>query len=405
LSDDSVYFMDATSRRYGESWVDKIHRIFDVMGFTQNVETGEKIAIKMHMGEEGNVEYLPPPFARAVASYVKEAGGRPFLTDTTTLPYHPWTSRATGSNHLKTAAGNGFTPKTIGCPIVIADGEDGLDDCEVQIPEGHRLRRQYVAKGIVDADAMVVLTHFKGHGMSPGYSGSIKNVGVGCASKRGKYMIHASGGIQPVLNPERCKGKDCSYRRICEDCCPEQAVTVADRIMIDKQRCVFCFSCINLCANTGNFAIGFPPHYKEEEHTRIAESAYACLKGFKPGKVLFINVIKNVTAGCDCMPWAGIPKSPNLGITASRNIVAADQSSLDLIDQYSPEKTSGEDTDILIELKAATSLFERSRRYNLTRIEHLFTPTPLTEMGRIRRMYKKTHPVKGLSEFNYFSSK
>jgi len=351
-----VNFIDAVSRRYGESWVDKIKRLLDVTGIAGNIEKGDKVAIKAHMGEDGNVEYLPPPFARAVASWIKEAGGMPFLTDTTTLPYHPWTSRAIGSDHLKTAVGNGFTPQTIGCPIVIADGEDGLDDVAVEVPEGGRLRRQFVAKAIADADAMVVLTHFKGHGMSPGYSGSIKNVGVGCASKRGKYMIHAAGGTQPVPVLERCEGKNCRFWRLCEACCPEEAITVRDEVQIDREKCVFCFSCVNLCASTGNFAIGLPQGYKEEEHARIAESAYACLRGFKPGRVLFLNVIKNVTAGCDCMPWAGVPKCPNLGIIASEDILAVDQSSLDLIIRSSPEEPSKEDLDILIELKRAEPL-------------------------------------------------
>lgn len=397
-----VYFIDAVSKGYGESWVEKIRRILDVTGFAGKIERGDRVAVKVHMGEEGNVEYLPPPFARTIASWIKEAGGEPFLTDTTTLPYHPWTSRATGSDHLKTAAGNGFTSETVGCPVVIADGEDGLDDREVEVPEGGRLRRQFVAKAIVDSDAMVALTHFKGHGISPGYSGSIKNVGVGCASKRGKYMIHASGGIQPVPNLERCEGRNCGHWRVCEDCCPEEAITIGDRIHIDRGRCVFCFSCINLCAGIGNFAIGFPPGYKEEEHTRIAESAYTCLRGFKPGKALFVNVIKNVTAGCDCMPWAGPPKRPNLGIIASEDILAADQSSLDLIDQSSTEKTPREDLDILIQLKRAENLFKgSSRSYTLTSVEPRFIHPPLTQMERIRRMYKKRHPVRDLPEFKH----
>lgn len=275
-----------------------------------------------------------------------------------------------------------------------------MDDCEVELPEGSRLRRQFVAKAIADADAMVVLTHFKGHGISPGFSGSIKNVGVGCASKRGKYMIHAAGGIQPVLNLERCKGRSCDYWRVCEACCPEKAIVIGDTVQIDRERCVFCFSCINLCAGIGKFAIGFPHGYKEEEHTRIAESAYACLRRFKPGKVLFVNVMKNLTAGCDCMPWAGAPRWPNLGIVASYDLLAVDQSSLDLVDQSSAEKPSGEDLDLLIQLRAGERLLrDCSRSYALTRVEPRFTPPPLKQMEGIRRMYGERHPVRWLPGF------
>jgi len=392
--------MDASSKGYGESWPDKLRRLLDESGFAENLEEGDKVAIKQHMGEEGNVDYLPPPFARTAATWAKKAGAKPFLTDTTTLPYHPWTSRATATDHLRTATGNGFTQETIGCPIVIADGEDGTYDTEIILPRGANLKRQFVAKHIVDSDAMIVLTHFKGHGMSPGCSGSIKNVGVGCASKRGKYLIHAAGGIRPVLDPAKCKGHDCPSRLVCEASCPEEAITVQERARIDPDKCILCFSCINLCASSGSLAIGFPPGYKQLEHTRIAESAYACVKGFRSGKVLYINVLKNLTAGCDCMPWAGSPKWPNQGITASYDLLATDQASLDLIKQ-SPIERPNEDLDILIQMRTAETLFtDNSRDYTLTRIGPAFTPPPLEEMGRIRVMYERCHPVRKLPEFN-----
>jgi hypothetical protein len=392
--------MDASSKGYGESWLDKLRRLLDESGFAENLEKGDKVAIKQHMGEEGNVEYLPPPFARTAATWAKEAGTKPFLTDTTTLPYHPWTSRATATDHLRTATGNGFTQETIGCPIVIADGEDGTYDTEVTLPKGASLKRQFVAKHIVDSGAMIVLTHFKGHGMSPGCSGSIKNVGVGCASKRGKYLIHAAGRIQPVLDPAKCKGHECPHRIICEASCPEDAITVQEKARIDPDKCILCFSCINHCASMGSLAIGFPPGYKELEHTRIAESAYACLKGFRTGKVLFINVLKNLTAGCDCMPWAGAPKWPNQGITASYDLLATDQASLDLINPPPVQRLS-EDLDILIQLRAAQTLFtQNSTDHVLARLEPTFTALSPEVMRQIRVTYKLHHPVRKLPEFN-----
>jgi uncharacterized Fe-S center protein len=185
---------------------------------------------------------------------------------------------------------------------------------------------------------------------------------------------------------------------MCLASCPEEAITVHEKARIDPDKCVLCFSCITHCASMGSLAIGFPPGYKELEHTRIAESAYACLKGFHAGKVLYINVLKNLTAGCDCMPWAGSPKWPNQGITASYDLLATDQASLDLINQ---PPAASEDLDILIQLRVAQTLFtQNSTGHVLARIEPAFKAPSPEVMRQIRVAYKLHHPVRKLPEFN-----
>lgn len=106
------------------------------------------------------------------------------VVDTTTLPYFTYASRVTALDHLKTIARNGFSMSTVGCPIVIADGFIGTDDVRIDLPEGFILKEQYIGAGIALADAMIMLSHFKGHPMGT-FGGALKNMGVGCASKRG----------------------------------------------------------------------------------------------------------------------------------------------------------------------------------------------------------------------------
>ncbi|TET13265.1 DUF362 domain-containing protein [Candidatus Aerophobetes bacterium] len=106
-----------------EPW-QKIDKLFSRSGIRDKIEAGDIVAIKLHFGELGNTRYIHPIFARKIVDLVKEAGGEPFLTDTTTLYKH---TRETLFGYLETAARNGFTRETMGCPIIIADGLRGTN--------------------------------------------------------------------------------------------------------------------------------------------------------------------------------------------------------------------------------------------------------------------------------------
>src|SRR4030067_1014155 len=141
------------------------------------------------MGEAYNVGYLRPIIGRTLVEALKERGCRPFVTDTTTMPYHPWISRALAIDYLETANNNGFNQSSMGCPVIIADGWLGTDDVIVDLGgRGNYLKKQFVGRAIADADAILSVAHFKGH-PAGGYGGAIKNIGVGGASKRGKMNI------------------------------------------------------------------------------------------------------------------------------------------------------------------------------------------------------------------------
>lgn len=120
---------------------------------------------------------------------VKELGGKPFLTDCNTM--YPG-SRKNALEHLECAWQNGFTPLTVGCPILIGDGLKGTDDIEVPVVGGEYCQTAKIGRAIMDADVFISLTHFKGH-ESTGFGGTIKNIGMGCGSRAGKKEQHCSG--------------------------------------------------------------------------------------------------------------------------------------------------------------------------------------------------------------------
>ena len=160
----------------------ELQRLRRTAGIDQIDMDGKFVAIKMHFGELGNLGLLRPNYARAVADVVKSLGGKPFLTDCNTL--YPG-SRKNALEHLYCAWENGFTPMTVGCPILIGDGLKGTDDVEVPVEGGEYVTAAKIGRAVMDADIFISLSHFKGH-ETTGFGGAIKNIGMGCGSRAGK---------------------------------------------------------------------------------------------------------------------------------------------------------------------------------------------------------------------------
>ena len=101
-----VYFTTFKATEH-ENLLQKLHRLMKTAGF-ETIDFEDKFAaIKIHFGEYGNLAFLRPNYARVVADYVKELGGKPFLTDCNTLYVG---SRKNALDHLETAYVNGFSP-------------------------------------------------------------------------------------------------------------------------------------------------------------------------------------------------------------------------------------------------------------------------------------------------------
>jgi uncharacterized Fe-S center protein len=313
------------------------------------VSTGDSVAVKVHMGEYGGSAYLRPPIVRRVCDLIKEAGGKPFVTDTTTL--YP-AGRFTASQYLATATYNGFTEESMGAPVVIADGEQGYDGEWVNTPKRFSdcsLDKIKIAREIFDADSMIVLSHLKGHELS-GFGGSIKNVAMGCVTKESKAAQHRVN--RGVIDFSKCTG--CGQ---CVEACAFKALSLLEEKMVrDEEKCMNCNNCLYTCAE-GVFSL--PLRAKEVFQVYLAHAAAGVLSRFH-SKVAFINFVQDITPLCDCATPSGLPVVPDIGILASIDVVAIDKASLDLIAQSKPvgRFTNVSSPDILGKINSTDSLIQ-----------------------------------------------
>lgn len=338
-----IWFMDARAKRFLESIAIKGREILEYSGWLDNLKPGDLVAVKTHMGEAYNVGYLRPIIVRTLVEALKEKGCRPFVTDTTTMPYHPWISRTLAIDHLETANMNGFNQGTMGCPIIIADGWMGTDDVIVDLKgRGNYLKKQFIARAIADADAVLSVAHFKGH-PAGGYGGAMKNIGVGGASKRGKMNLHgALAGDKPIFKTDLCPGRSCEWWETCEACCPEGGITITDQgFEVDEESCVYCFSCANLCVNMAGVGAIQRFDLLPALGRRIADSALAAVMTKDPGMTFFMNYAIDITPACDCYGWTDTPIVNGLGILASTDPVAVDKACIDMMNE-APGLTNSE---------------------------------------------------------------
>lgn len=364
-----VYFIDlrATPK---ENLVGKLGRLINITGLSETIKERELVAVKLHFGELGNTAFIRPIFIRKIVESIKGVGGFPFLTDANTLYAG---TRSDSPSHLTTAIQNGFAYSVVEAPLIIADGLRGKSETAVTVNQ-KRFKRVYIGTDIVEADALISAAHFKGHELS-GFGGTIKNLGMGCASRKGKLAQHSTVG--PKVIEKKCVG--------CGDCishCSQNALALVDeKAVLDSKKCIGCGECIIVCPNEAiqiqwDQAI---PVFLEN----MVEYTMGVLKG-KEDKTLFLNFITNVSPACDCYGYNDAPIVRDIGIVASKDPVAIDQASVDLVnsEQALPDSclktnmASGEDkfrgvypkVDWTIQLDYAEKLGLGSRSYELEKI-------------------------------------
>ncbi len=311
-----VFFTDFHTQAFGDSLPTKLQKLLRRAGIGQIDMDGKFVAVKMHFGELGNISYLRPNYARAVVDVVKELGGKPFLTDCNTL--YPG-SRKNALEHLECAWQNGFTPLTVGCPLLIGDGLKGTDDVAVPVRGGEYVKEAKIGRAVMDADVFISLSHFKGH-EAAGFGGAIKNIGMGCGSRAGKCEQHNNG--KPQIAPALCRG--CKR---CQRECANGGLVFDEgvkKMTVDQEHCVGCGRCLGAC----NFdAISFTDgNAVEIFNRRMAEYALAVVDG-RPQ--FHISLVVDVSPNCDCHGENDVPILPNLGMFASFDPLALDQACVD----------------------------------------------------------------------------
>ena len=322
-----VFFTDFRTPSGGDGLPTKLKKLIRKAGIGHIDMDGKFVAIKMHFGELGNISYLRPNYARAVVDVVKELGGKPFLTDCNTL--YPG-SRKNALEHMYCAWENGFTPLTVGAPIIIADGLKGTDDVAVPVHGGEFVTEARIGRAVMDADVFISLTHFKGH-ESTGFGGTIKNIGMGCGSRAGKKDQHCHGKAQ--INQDLCRG----CKRCMRECANNGLVFVEEsrKMYVHNDNCVGCGRCLGAC----NFdAISFgEDNANEMLCCRMAEYTKAVVDG-RPQ--FHISLIVDVSPNCDCHSENDAPILPNIGMFASFDPLALDQACVDACLRANPMPNS-----------------------------------------------------------------
>jgi uncharacterized Fe-S center protein len=301
--------------------LEKLGELADRVGIPEWVRPGDLVAVKVHFGERGNTAFVPPFYVGKIVEKIRVAGGKPFVTDAGTLYLG---SRSTAYDHILTAAAHGFTLESLGAPVIIADGLTGHDFVEVEV-EGEVLRKAKVASAAAHADGLVAVSHLTGHELT-GFGCAVKNVGMGLGSRGGKQQMHSD--VKPRVNESRCTG--CGK---CVRWCPAGAISLAEggggtKARVDEESCLGCGECTVMCLE-GAIAPRWAGDPRVSQR-KIAEYAAAVLKG-KEGRCAFFNFLLQMTPACDCWSYSDAPILPDIGILASRDLVAVDQASADLV--------------------------------------------------------------------------
>ena len=263
------------------------------------------VAVKLHSGEKGNRNYLKPEFVKDIVKYVNGT-----VVECNTA-YEG--ARNTTEKHRKLIKEHEWE-KYFSFDLMDALGPD----LELDVPNGKKKKKNYVGKNLANYDSMLVLSHFKGHAMG-GYGGALKQLSIGCASSKGKTLIHTAG-------------------------------------VTDNQYELF---------------NNLPEQDKFLE--AMADAASSVVNYFN-GNIVYINIMKNISIDCDCDGNASLPCMNDIGILASIDPVAVDQACLDLV--YNSNDLGKEKLIKRIEslhgihtIEAASELEIGSRDYDLIVVE------------------------------------
>jgi uncharacterized Fe-S center protein len=312
----TVFFADMRAG-YKENLFAKIARLMQSAGVGNIVSEGDLAAIKLHFGERGNHAFIRPIFIRRIVDELAKAGAKPFLTDSSTL--YPG-ERKEAVSALRCAIENGFAYAVVNAPLIMCDGIKGQNAVNVRV-DGEILKNVSIGAEIVEADALIAVSHFKCHELT-GFGGALKNLGMGCSSRKGKMQQHST--VAPKVAEKICNG--CGA---CIKACAHNAIPMVDgKARISVEACVGCSRCITACPQK---AINV--QWNESSALvmkKMAEYAAGAVSN-KSGKTLFINFITQVSPACDCYGHADAPIVNDIGICVSTDPVAIDQACADLV--------------------------------------------------------------------------
>ncbi len=353
-----VYFQPVADARDITALAAKFKKLIKSAGLCEEFRQGELVPIKMHMGEKGNTGHVHSKVVKVLIDKLKSKAVKPFIAETNVL-YQG--KRVNAVDHLMLACEHGFGPEQLGAPVFIADGLWGENSFEVRIDKKH-FREVSIAKCVKYFDTLISVAHVTGH-LLTGYAASLKNVGMGLASRSGKLRQHAN--IKPHIRPENC-----TFCQRCLQNCPVKAIIEKNaKAFIQTEVCIGCGECIAAC-KFGAVAENYGESAKNLSE-KMVEYAYGVLRGVK--RRIFFNFAVHITKTCDCMSKDEAEIIQDVGIFASEDPVACDKAAADMVIE-----TAGEDifhkvypnADIYKnQLEYAQSLGLGSIEYELIRLE------------------------------------
>jgi uncharacterized Fe-S center protein len=326
----SVYF---TPWDQNVNMMENAERLYDEAGTFNIVEKDDLVAIKLHVGELGNPNYVNPFFVHDIVRKVKEAGGKPFLTDSTS--YYRG-QRNNAYDHMLNALKHGFSM----APFIVADGLRG-ENCRVVKTRG-LLTEVEVAGVIAEADAMIVITHDKGHDLA-GFGGAIKNLAMGCTSQAGKLRQHRTVDLE--IDKSKCTGCG-KCNEVCAMHLPEIVGDKAQNLSSECMRCPFC---------RDNCLQGAIKLLHQDNFLRaLASAAYGVISTFNSDKVSYVSFAKDISQHCDCRPDPGPAVLKDIGIFASDSPVSVDGAFLQMADYKIFNEAYG--VDCLMQVEEAVKI-------------------------------------------------
>jgi uncharacterized Fe-S center protein len=315
---EKVYFIPVSDGFDDDDASRRLEDLIREKGLLDFIRERDLTAIKTHFGEGGKTGHVRPCYLKMLGEMIKARKAKPFLTETQTL-YKG--NRTDAVSHLAHAYAQGYGYERTGLPIIMADGLFGDEETEVAIP-GKIYRSVKIASGVVKASSLVVVSHFTGH-MATGFGCAIKNMGMGCSSRKGKMSQHSSA--KPKIS-----ASSCTRCGACVQWCPASAVTIqADSAVIDGAVCIGCGQCLAVCrfdAVTYDWGATY-----EVLQKKMTEHAWGVAAG-KKGTMLCINFLTRISKDCDCVT-SYERVAPDIGMLVSFDPVAADAASLDMVEE------------------------------------------------------------------------
>lgn len=338
-----------------ETWTGAVETLFYAARPLTFVKRKDLVAIKIHVGEPPLKTMLPPEVAGVVAARLRKEGARPFFTDTSVLYSGP---RSSGPGHAEVAVRHGFTLERAGAVFVPADGIEGNLEVQVEIP-GRHFSKVGVAEAMAASRGAVIVSHATGH-LVAGFGATLKNLGMGCASRKGKLLQHSD--THPFVKSSRCTS--------CGECiehCPSGALSAGEgaRAELDDDKCIGCGECIAQCSSD---AIGFRWDSSSRAlQEKMVEHALGVARVLS-GRVAYLVGMVNITRDCDCLGKGSDRVAPDIGFALSSDPVALDQAAVDLVTKATGKRLdqlSYPEHDGTIQLAYAEAVGLGSRSYEL----------------------------------------